>query len=223
MTISKIFLCFCLSFTGGIFISSFFAPPLFMLGAGLILAILLISVFWQYKKLVVIGFCILFLIAGVWRHQIAELKVFNNELRKHNDSGETITLVGTIVSEPDIREKSQKLTLDNLAIVGEGDPPTIISGRVLVTTSRYPEYQYGDKLKITGKLETPQEFEDFNYKGYLAKDGIYSVIYRSKIELLERGKYTGPTRATYAKILDFKNKLRESIYQNLSPPQSSIL
>jgi len=93
----------------------------------------------------------------------------------------------------------------------------------LVTANRYPEYQYGDKLKITGKLKTPLEFEDFNYKDYLKKDGIYSVMDWPKIAPLEREKYRGPTPVIYAKTLEFKNKLRESIYQNLSPPQSSIL
>jgi len=62
-------------------------------------------------------------------------------------------------------------------------------------------------------------FEDFNYKDYLAKDGIYSVIYWPEIELIEKNQ----GNLIYARILQFKNKLRESIYQNLSPPQSSIL
>jgi len=222
MTASKIFLYFCLFFICGIFLNSIIPVSQLLMLVFLILGILLISVFWRYKTLAVIGFCVLFLIAGIWRHQVAELKVFNNELRKHNDLGETITLLGVVIAEPDIREKSIKLKIANCKLkIDEGW--NNISGAVLVTINRYPEYKYGDKLKITGKLKTPLVFEDFNYKDYLKKDGIYSVMDWPKIELLERGKYTGPTRAIYAIILDFKNKLRESIYQNLSPPQSSIL
>jgi len=175
----------------------------------LILGILLITVLWQYKKLAVIGFCILFLVVGIWCHQQAELRVMNNDLRKYNDLDQETTLIGQVIKEPDIRESNIKLTIK----------PEKINGRALVTTNRYPEYNYGDKLKITGKLLTPQEFPDFNYKDYLAKDKIYSVIYWPKIELIEKNK----GNPVYAKILDFKNKLRESIYQNLSPPQSSIL
>ena len=231
MTKSKIFLYFCLSFITGIFLNSIIKIPQLLMLSFLILGILLISVLWPYKKFVVIGFCILFLVAGIWRHQLAELRIMNNELRKYNDQEKIITLVGLVAKEPDIREKSVKLTVQ----------PENIKGKVLITTNRYPEYQYGDELKITGKLETPQVFEDFNYrafkegedeeenkvffdyKDYLKKDGIYSVIDFPKIELLERGKYRGATPVIYAKILDFKNKLRESIYQNLSPPQGSIL
>jgi len=219
MTASKIFLYFCLSFIGGIFLSSFFVLHLLVLGGGLILGILLISVFWQYKTLAVIGFCILFLIAGIWRHQVAESKVFNNELRKHNDLGETIILIGVVANEPDVREKTVKLTIQNEQLV-ISNQQLAISDKVLVTTWRYPEYQYGDKLKITGKLETPTEdIDGFNYKDYLKKEGIYSIMSWPEIELIEKNQ----GNFIYAKILQFKEKLRESIYQNLSPPQSSIL
>ena len=213
MTASKIFLYFCLSFIGGIFLNSIITISQFPMLGFLILGILLISVFWQHKKLVVIGFCILLLVAGIWRQQQAELRLTNNELRRYNDLEQKITLIGQVIKEPDIREKNIKLTIR----------PEKIEGKVLVTTSRYPEYQYGDKLKITGNLKTPLEFEDFNYKDYLAKDGIYSVIYWPEIEILDRENYRSLASIIYAKILSFKNELRGSIYQNLSPPQSSIL
>jgi len=118
-------------------------------------------------------------------------------------------LIGAVSAEPDIRENNINLVIK----------PKSMDGRVLVNTRRYPEYRYGDKLKVTGKLKTPVEFEDFNYKDYLIKDGIYSVIYWPKIDLI--GENQG--NFVYAKILKLKNKLRESINQNLSPPQSSIL
>jgi competence protein ComEC len=222
MASSKIFLYFCLSFIGGIFFSSMlgFLPGSreVLLLPGLISGIFLISVLWPYKKLVIIGFCILFLLLGIWRHQIAELKTMNNELRRFNDLEENITLIGIVSAEPDAREANTKLTVKVDEVQTEtGSLP--VDGKVLVTTQKYPQYQYGDKLRITGNLLTPKEFEDFNYKDYLAKDGIYSVIYWPEIELIkeDQGSFV------FAKILRFKNKLRETIYQNLSPPQSSIL
>lgn len=202
MVKSRIFLYFCLAFVGGILISSLMdISQLWMLGF-LILGIFLISTLWQYKKFVVIGFCLLFLAAGIWRHQAFLLKIIYPE-------EQSITFTGIVVKEPDIRSNNIKLTVKSKEI----------KGKIIVTVNRYPEYQYGDELKITGKLAAPQEFEDFNYKGYLAKDGIFAVTYLPKIELIERGR----GNFIYAKTLQFKNKLRETIYQNLSPPQSSIL
>ncbi len=217
MSKSKTFYFLCLSFVGGIFLNSLIQiSQLLMLGF-LILAIFFISIFWNYKKFVIFGFCILFLVLGIWRHQRAELGIINNELRGYNDSEEKITLIGIVVQDPDIREKNIKLTISNIQLF-EVEPRTI-NGKVLVTTRRYPEYRYGDKLKITGFLKTPQNFEDFNYKNYLAKDGTYSLINYPEIKLIEKNQ----GNFIYSKILEIKDRLRRSIYQNLSPPQSSIL
>lgn len=209
MSKSKVLFYFCFSFIGGIFLSSFFAPHLLFLGGGLILGILLVSVFWRYKIFVIIGFCLLFLIFGIWRHQLALSKIENNELRNLNDLGEKITLIGWVSNEPDIREKSQKLTIkiEN------------IEARVLVTTRRYPEYQYGDKLKITGKLKTPIVFEEFNYRDYLKKDGIYSVMDFPQIELVGSGFGSPLMKAPFY----FKNKFKEAVKKFLSPPQLGML
>ena len=202
MSKSRIFLYFCLSFVGGIFINSIiFVSQVAILGL-LILGILLISVLWRYKKLVVIGFCLLFLVFGIWRHQLAIFEIVYPEEKE-------VSFIGLVVKEPDIRVNHIKLTIESEEI----------KGKILLLVPRYPEYQYGDKLKITGKLEKPPVFEDFNYRDFLAKKGIYSVMYWPKIALISRNQ----GNFIYAKILEFKNKLRESIYQNLSPPQSSIL
>ena len=219
MTASKILLCFCLSFIIGIF----FPAPFELKRCGvdfslvilffLILGILLISVppFSKRRGLIILGFCILFLSAGIYRQGIAELEITNNEMKKYNDSEQSIILIGEVVKEPDVRDTNTKLTV------------RVKESKVLITIKKYPQYQYGDKLEIKGKLESPAVFEDFNYKDYLAKDGIYSVMYYPGIELLERKNYTGLTCVIYKGIFGFKNKLRESIFQNLSPPQSSIL
>ena len=208
MTLSKIVFFFCLFFILGIFLNSFFYFSLTALLFLLIITVLLIFVLNKNKKLVLLGFCLLFLAAGIWRQQLAELEIINNELRKYNDLEQEITLTGTVAAEPDVRETNTKL------IIKTGN------NKILVTTGRYPEYKYGDRLEIKGKLETPIVFESFNYKDYLAKDDIYSVVYFPQIQKIDGGS---TSINFYSLILSFKNRLRESIYQNLSPPQSAIL
>lgn len=205
MTPAKIFLYFCLSFVFGIAVASFLTISQVLLLGFLILAVFLISLFWQRKKIVVIGFCLLFLALGVWRYQTALSAIVHPQ-------EEEVIFVGTVIAEPDVRETSTKLTLVE-------DEPRSIPGKILITVNRYPEHQYGDKLKVSGKLQLPGKFEDFNYQDYLAKDGVYSVMYYPKVELLEKNQ----GNLVYSKILQFKDKLREPIEQNLSPPQSSIL
>ncbi|MDP3995702.1 MAG: ComEC/Rec2 family competence protein [bacterium] len=225
MVFSKLFFYFCLSFLAGIFFNSFLNfTQLYLLGF-LILGVFLVSVFWQHKKIAFAGFILLAVLAGVWREQSVEDKISGSELRQYNDGKEAVFLTGKVVAEPDVRETNVKLTFQ----------PRQIQGKVLVTTFKYPEYKYGDVLKIKGVLEEPgelkeeksssrpftdaREIEGFDYQGYLAKDGIYSVSYFPEVELLEREKGS----VFYSRILDFKEKLRGVIERNLSPPHSSIL
>ena len=211
MSISKIFFYLCLSFISGIFLNSIIPiSQLLMLGF-LILGIILISILWKHKKIIVIGFCLIFLVLGIWRHQMIELKIENSKLKKYNDLEQNVIFTGVVVKEPDIRDKSIKLTIEPEELNGQG--------KILVTVKRYPEYKYGDELKIIGELKTPLFFEDFNYKDYLKKEGIYSVMDWPEIEVIEENQ----GNFIFAKISSFKNKLRKSIYQNISPPQSSIL
>ncbi len=170
------------------------------------------------SKIIYFGFCLILIVLIIWRYQAIDLRIKNKELNKYNDSDEEIVLIGRVVKEPDVRETNTKLTIETRFPNGNR-----VSSRILVTVSRYPEYKYGDELKITGNLQTPVVFEDFNYKDYLIKDGIYSVVYYPRVELLNRGEYKSFISASYAGILFFKDKLRQSIYRLLSPPQSSIL
>lgn len=230
MTASKIFLYFCLSFIFGVFLSTFLlgfssSSREILLLLGLILGLILISVFWSFeglranenkKKVVVFGFCILFLVFGLWRYQQVGAGIMNSELGKYNDKEEKIILIGIISAEPALKEKSQQLTIEILA----EDGPRAAKNKMLVMTSRYPEYQYGDKLKIIGHLKSPSEdINGFNYRNYLKKDRIYSVMEWPEIELLERGL----GNPVYKTLFSFKNKLKESLNRTMSPPQSGLL
>lgn len=172
-----------------------FMPQLFLLGL-LVWGLFLISVLWRYKKLVVVGFCLLFLVLGIWRYQQAESKIIYPKERN-------IEFVGIISKEPDIRFDSIKLIVNN----------------VLITTNRYPEYKYGDKLKISGLLKIPPVFDDFNYRDYLKKDGITAVTNFPEIELLGSG-FGNPVKEI---LFAFKNRFQETARTFISPPQEGFL
>lgn len=164
------------------------------------------------SKLFFYIFCFSLVFIGLWRYQIIKLELESSELNREGE----VVLIGVIVKEPDVRETNVKLTLKLINKNGR-DRISAISGKILVTVNKYPEYRYGDELKIKGKLQTPIVFDDFNYRGYLFNQGIVSVIYYPQVEVLAKGQ------TLYSKILDFKDRLRQVIYGSLSPPQSSIL
>jgi len=226
MSPSKILFFLCISFIAGIFLE-FVAniPQIFVWGI-LILVVAIIFVFSvleivcflarakKHTIMVFLGFCVLTFVLGILRVQISEFKIANNKLSKLNDNGE-ITLTGVVSEEPDIRDTSQKL---NVRVSVQGEDSII-----LVTTKKYPEYNYLEKVKITGKLETPMETEDFSYKNYLLKDHIYSVMGFPKVELLLEKRQYNVFSYLYEKILFAKGKIRQSVQASFLPPQSSIL
>lgn len=219
MTKGRIFLYFCLSFVGGIFIHSFLGVSSEVLWGVFVLGLILVFSLWKDKNFVVIGACLVLVCLGVFRHEQALDSI--SEIATYNDRGE-VRMVGSVSGEPDVRVKSTQLTIDARELITDGRQQNI-SGEILVTTSRYQEYKYGDELELIGELKEPTvDLDGFNYKNYLSKDGIYSVMYFPEITYLGTNE-RGPTSLIYAKILDFKSSLRESIYKNVSPPQSEIL
>jgi hypothetical protein len=94
-----------------------------------------------------------------------------------------------------------------------------VTGLVLVQASRYPAHAYGERLVVSGELETPPVFEDFSYKDYLARQGVYSMLRRPRIELIEAGQGNPMWAALYA----FKARGQGTIAQILPEPYAALL
>jgi len=213
MSASKILFYLCIAFAAGIFLESLTKIPQIYIWGILILASLAIIVPYilqKYEIFVIFGFCFMLLALGVLRMQIAEFYITQDGLVELNDSGEEIVLEGVVAAEPDVRENSQKLRIK------------VKNSSILVTTGRYPEYNYADRIKITGKLKTPMETEEFSYKNYLLKDKIYSVIDFPKIEILAEKK-SSIFAIFYGGILSLKQKMRHNIQLYFSPKVSGVV
>lgn len=211
MTKSKILLFFCLSFIGGIFFNSFFPFSQTILFLFLILtaALILASFFQKKKTLMVFGLFFLFFALGLWRHQAFYLESENNQFKDYLGKEDTITLTGIINNQPILGEKSLKFEFQ----------PQNIKGKVLIITRKYPQYDYGDKIKIKGTLREPQPFEGFNYKEYLAKDGIFALMYFPKIELIDKGF----GNLFFEKLFFLKSTLKESLNKIIPSPHVGLL
>lgn len=51
-----------------------------------------------------------------------------------------------------------------------------LNERTLITTASYPSYSYGQSLSVIGPVTLPQNFDDFDYKTYLQKEGIRTLV-----------------------------------------------
>jgi len=169
--------------------------------------------FKSKRKFIIFSFCLISILFGFLVYQINEIKISDNKLNDYNDQGKVI-LEGVVSDEPELREESTKIEAEVLEISGKK-----ISGKILITLGHYCDINYGDRVLIKGELKNPPNFEDFNYKKYLAKEKIYSVAYHPKVEKIAEGE----GNFLFSKIYHLKEKMRKVINNNLSPPQSYIL
>lgn len=215
---SKIFLLVLVSFILGIFLGPFFnynKTVFFFLFSTLFL----LAFLWRKERLILaLALSFLFLFLGIFRYQATLPQNNLRHIQYYN--GQNIKLTGLVNSEPDKRLNKTNLTLSQLLLEGQR-----IDGKILVQTTLFPEYHYGDELEISGQLEEPAIFEDFSYKEYLLPKGIYSVIYWPKIKLLSQNKGSLASKGNfiYRHLFSFKERFTETLGKILSEPYSSLL
>ncbi len=216
-----------LGFFGGIFVAELVRYDWrFLLIAGLAL-LFLILLFWKDEKIrLLAGVGILFL-AGIFYYHIFD-EFRKDELK--NFYQKEVALQGQIVTEPDIRSDKVKYTIQVYNIQEkETKESQKTTGKVLVTHERYPEYQFADWLKISGKIQEPQKYPDFDYKNYLSRFGIHSILTNSKVAKIEKPSEINQniflkSWLSFKKFLfNIKKDFSEKINQILPEPQSSFL
>ena len=177
------------------------------------------SILWrQDRSMRLSGACALALLLGALRYQAALPNLDDaNVVAHYNDSG-WVTLEGIVRGYPDGRDTWTNLRLEAEGLEFEGNEQPV-HGTVLVRAPRFPEHHYGDRLRVSGLLQTPPEFEGFSYADYLARQGVYSFINRPQIEQIESGKGSPLWAAIYA----VKDRAREAIGRLVPDPEASLL
>jgi len=200
----------------GIFLGSYLNVPWIYCLIG-IAPIFLLFFFRSYRKIIVLLSLSVIILPLAAAFSYSSQNVFDEtDLRFYNDRG-LAGLKGTIIEAPDVRDKNTRLTLSVSSVNINGEWPEI-EGKALVYVPRYPSYEYGDVLEISGEPETPQQFDDFDYRGYLAHQGIYTVIFYPYIEVIDTGQ--GNTLLSW--IYSLRSSLSESLAEVLPEPQSSL-
>ncbi len=192
------------------------ALPISIIAIGLI-PLCLIPFLTRYKKLLLlIGFCLIVMVGGALRFQSATQKFDERYLQFYNDQG-AVEIKGMVTNDPEDRNVTAIFHLAASEIKTAGKTKQV-TGQVLIRVPRYPKYAYGDVLKVTGKLETPSQLGDFDYKGYLAAQDIYSVMNYPRVEILDTGQGFKPLAWLYS----LRNGIAQSLSLALPEPQSAL-
>lgn len=94
-----------------------------------------------------------------------------NDISAYTD--EIISFSGTIIDDPQIDGNLIKFTVLAKSLNDSVNP---IAGKILVKTRRYPAYQYGNVISVTGLVKQPYDSPDFKYSNYLSRFGVYSLM-----------------------------------------------
>lgn len=122
------------------------------------------------------------------------------------------TQIAVIIDEPDEKETytRYKVELDD-------------GTKVLLTTRTTPKFEYGDRIKIDGKIKPVENFtnsegEIFDWKSYLAKDEIYLESAFPKLELLEHDQ----GNFLQARLFELKHAFLSKLARMIPEPESSL-
>jgi predicted membrane metal-binding protein len=162
---------------------------------------------------------------GMLRFDIAENLAPSREL--HNVVEEDILIEGVITDEPDERENNVKLIVSFEKIFLDGADNSAnfdVQTKGIITTALYPKWSYGDRVVLEGVLREPENFSsdtgrEFNYVGYLAKDGIYYQMFKPKITLVRHGE----GNFIKTKLFEWKRAFLENISRVIHEPYAALL
>ena len=201
----------------GIALAKLLQPPGTLVALATILPLTTFFLWRDDRRVRLLAGCGLFLLLGAGRYLLAVPHFDQHTLATYNDQG-WITLQGVVIGEPDVRgtHADLRLRVENLL---SDNASHAVEGLALVRVPRYFDYRYGDRLEVSGLLETPPEFEGFSYRDYLARQGVYSLMWRAQVTLLARDEGSPFWRAIYA----FKARAQRTIAEILHEPQASLL
>lgn len=152
---------------------------------------------------------------------IAIVRVILNQIspqdgeQMYGDGKLPATIQGTIVEDPDYRDRNVKLILQ---------PETVIKhGKIILNAPRNGNYALGDRIEVQGILTRPISFKSkngsvFDYAGYLGKDDIFYEMKSPKYI-----KFIGGDKTSLASYLaHIKYIFADSIHQALREPHASF-
>jgi competence protein ComEC len=204
------------AWVAGIFVGSKASFPLVILLSPLLPLFFLPTLPKIKINLIIISLCLLAFSGGGLYYTTTLPQINEQALHFYNDK-EVVQIQGMVAKEPDIRDKYCLLTFSS-SVIAVANTDREVSGTALIYVSRYPFYHYGDILKVTGKMETPASFTDFDYRSYLFQQRIYSIIYYPKIEIIARGQGLRPLQWLYL----LRARLSTALNQVLPEPQASL-
>ena len=167
-----------LFFILGIIIGRYLTLPFLPLYLGLIALFVLAFVLYLKKKEKWTGYSLFLitLLIGIVYFYYIYYPHSSNHIVVYAPSQEKVTIIGEVVSRPQLKERRIRFTIEAKKIIENGQERST-QGRVWVV-SYFPleNYDYGDTVRLEGRLRLPEEAREkgaFDWQRYLSYEGIW--------------------------------------------------
>ena len=207
----------------GVYLGLQLEAPASALTMFLLASVALVPLFVMRRWSVLVPVALLLLLLGALRVDLSPPS--SQDLALYNDLGE-VTVEGIVVGDPEARGSAVRFPL-KVEAVATGDERREVKGKALVLARppaqlagerSAPHIRYGDRLRLTGHLELPPVFGVFDYREYLARQGIGATMAFPEVALLSEGHGSPALSAIYR----LRNSLARSLTRSLAEPQASL-
>lgn len=201
-------------FAGGIFIRSIGDVPWEVSAfVGMVAVLVGVAAFLVPRRVYSLAavFCVC-VVLGMLRATVADTPVpeaFVHDLKQR------VSYEGTVVGDPDVREKNQRIALE---VQSNGD-----TAGVLAVVPLSSDVAVGDRVRVYGTLSLPQAFETengrtFRYDKYLQARGIRFLIQFGSIHTVA----PAPWYSLGAALARIKHAFLDGLGRSLPKPDSAL-
>jgi len=190
----------------------------------LLMLISIISFVKQWNITTALLFLIIFLI-GILNYNLNSNPIGTNHIANFVED-KKLTIICTVLDKK-YSPNQEKISLKVRATQIEKEDSSIRTQGIMLVNTYLGDcpYEYGDVLKIKGKLEKPIEqknFGEFNYKLYLAREKIFTYlnIWQEK-DIQKIGENDSNLLVSFS--LSARDKINEITKQTLPPPYNYLL
>ncbi len=155
------------------------------------------------------------LVVGSWRQAAAETPPAEGASVASLVDGAEHELVGTVVDDPRPRADRLQLVLGELHVARDGSA-VALEDRLLVRLPRGIAVESGDRLRLTTRVELPEDFDGFAYREYLARQGIGGIGEAQSAERV--GRTDGPA----AWLASIRNALLDGLNRVVPEPEAAL-
>lgn len=182
------------------------------------IALLGLTIFHKTRPARLAFACGIALSAGAARFCLSIPSFTESDLAFYNGTDQ-VEITGWVTHPPVQREDRVDLVIraENIRLPDGLRLP--VEGLLLAQVPGIAGYQYGDRVTVSGDIETPPEYDTFSYKDYLARSRVYSIMAYARAHL--SGDIAGSR--LWRGLLAFREKGHQTVIALLPDPYASLL